>query len=630
MDLQAILDATDSSSEEEERDDEEVYQSPNMNMGLNMPPPSPARRKPLPTMTPPRSAAAPSQAMSPLSTITPGGMATPSRVDLEQILREDDDDDADEEEDDEFLMNGSFYSSYPKSTTSSAAPSSSHYNYTSTASNPEDWDVLQAILGEDDEEEDDADVVTSLSDYYSTNSATNNLHHHHHHLHPNTNKHINMILQQDEDDEAALVLDPAASSKNNRALQQLEQKESHGFDSFITAAQSEDSILSDPKQPSMQSRQQQQHQQQQLQQENKLFTKASLKYAQNYEKKLFRAGHRDIVSPLQVKRRLKPKIELNTKMQQQRKRHQLAPKETAAKSSKAAALKQPRFNFSGTVENKAMRVLSQTLSDFSTSVAKRTKYKQLALPTALAVNARFIAIGLQTGIILAFDLFESLRQKLGLHQTEQFNAKQAGSVTSIDLSLDQGEFLVAGYTSGYIVLWDTIKGVALKSIMESANPSPMTSVRFLTNLKIVTVDAGGLVNKVSFAKTLLWNSYSVETECLLDGTAGQILAMNVIEPYAMAKSRLSSTAKMQQQQQQIPELFSSIVLIALSSERSSFAVAVEPKVHVLHRWPKPPPERMEASMKAAAAAVDDNEGDIPQITDTNQVYLPCLSWGWAL
>ena len=39
----------------------------------------------------------------------------------------------------------------------------------------------------------------------------------------------------------------------------------------------------------------------------------------------------------------------------------------------------------------------------------------------------------------------------------------------------------------------------------------------------VTVDASGLVNKLVFTRGRLWSSaYSVESECLLDGTAGQV------------------------------------------------------------------------------------------------------------
>ena len=60
-----------------------------------------------------------------------------------------------------------------------------------------------------------------------------------------------------------------------------------------------------------------------------------------------------------------------------------------------------------------------------------------------------------------------------------------------------------------------------------------------------------------------------------------------------------------------------LVLIALSSERSSFAVAVEPSISVLHRWSKPPDELVQPK---------NSELNLP----TGQNYLPCLAWGWSL
>jgi len=94
------------------------------------------------------------------------------------------------------------------------------------------------------------------------------------------------------------------------------------------------------------------------------------------------------------------------------------------------------------------------------------------------------------------------------------------------------------------------------------------------------------------------------------------------------------------------------VLIALSSDRSSFAVAVEPSVHVLHRWAKPAPEKMNVEsfqkqfgLLEESDGIDNNgndsdDGSIKEITNGEhtlspaatppQAFLPCLSWGWAL
>eukprot|EP00980_Cylindrotheca_fusiformis_P020099 scaffold7169_cov107-Cylindrotheca_fusiformis.AAC.8 len=728
MDLQAILDATDSSSEDDDDDNNNdvgrMYPNNNNSssrMGLDIPtitttsspslihhsttanskaataaffktPPRQRRGGPTTSSSYNNNNSPPtSSAMSPWSP----AIVSSNNIDLEQILREDDDDDDDTDDDDDLSSSNEFWTSSSgshlrsKPTTNTTSAPTSTYSYysstmanpqqntttTTTTTNPEDWDVLQAILGEDDDDDDDDsgdddddysgdeddedDLELNLNGYsYSSNKQKKK------------SRHVNRILQ---DDMEMLLVDskptfppppPTAKSStatankrnHNNSTTTLELQDSYGIgvDSFVTAHQEEQDQDQDQEDNATTTVTKRKQQQQQQDVYNYYYSSQALQYAQSYEKKLFKAGHRDIVSPLQVKRRLKPKIEIGGKTQQTKHKRTISHHNHHNHNNNTSNHRIPkllssaaRFNFSGgTVEDKPMAILSRTLSDFSHSVAKRTKYKTLALPTAVAVNARFIAVGLQTGSILAFDLFESLRQKLEL--TDQFsqpngissstsssskNSTPRGSVTSIDLSLDQGEFLIAGYTSGHVVLWDTIKGVALKSIVEttssSSNPSPISSVRFLQNLKIVTVDAAGLVNTVAFTKTLLWNSYSVETECLLDGTAGQILAMNVLPPYAM-----SNASKPQQQQQQhpyntkqkqLPALFQSLVLIALSSERSSFAVAVEPKVHVLHRWAKPSPERMESNNNNNTQNKNEND-----LLPSDQVYLPCLSWGWAL
>lgn len=351
-------------------------------------------------------------------------------------------------------------------------------------------------------------------------------------------------------------------------------------------------------------------------------SRKSLQYAQAYERKLLKSGHRDIVSPLMVKRRLKPKIELNTKQQQQQRLQLLQQQQqhddgahvstpistrlfTNTPKNSNIHNTSVRFGFSGAVETKQMENVSLTL------------LKNMPdLPTALCINSRFIAIGTQKGEILTFDLFETFRKRLVHGGDTPFNVKTAGSVTTIDLSLVQGDVLAAGYTSGYIVLWDVIKGVALRTVIESHNPSPITNVRFLNELKLVSVDAGGLVHKLAFSKNILWSSYSVESECLLDGTAGQILATNVLPPYSAVHQQLPlATPAMKK-----------IVLLALSSERSSFAVAVEPTVHVLHRWAKPTEEQMAPADDFGTPRGLRNNSS----SSSDQIYLPCLAWGWAL
>ncbi|GAX18100.1 hypothetical protein FisN_25Hh077 [Fistulifera solaris] len=316
-------------------------------------------------------------------------------------------------------------------------------------------------------------------------------------------------------------------------------------------------------------------------------------YSTSYEQKLLKSGQREMVSPLRVKRRLKQKIELTPRGKE--------PK----KATRIAALSVTRFGSSGLVENK-------TLTGVSTSLEKHSKEgaKVLCgLPTCLAFNSKFIAVGTQRGIVLVYDLFEVLRQRLGATYDDNAGAMRAGPVTSIDLSF-QGETVLSGHASGIVVVWDIIRGIVLRAVHDT-HISPISSARFMSDWKVVTVDVGGIVNKISFTKNMIWSNYSVDTECLLDGTAGQILAMNVLPPYATIKTQ-------QVRPDPLTDILKKLTLIALSSERSSFAVAVEPQINVLHRWARPPADKTDD--------VSINTGNNPVPSE----FLPCLSWGWGL
>lgn len=532
-----------------------------------------------------------------------------SQMDLEQILREEEDEDDDgdygpDEEDDARLR--VWENNRNSGTERSSVFDGDKFEvlnrqkaYQNTSRNAEDWAVLQAILGEDDDGDDEnqddgwMDPTPSAHNFSYQHSSTGDAD-------------VNAILQSDNDDEVnfdnvSIISSPvrALPSGDLRVVPDILPITSFISENASRSRGPSDADLQFNKTysgslnpSSKDSAAPQQRQRDGLDEES---SKRALSYAQNYERKLLKSGHREIVSPLMVKRRLRPKVDLSARTE--KKRPQLAERLTSSSA--------PRFGFSGVVENKLM-------SDISASIVKHGSKQDAkvycGLPTCVSFNSKFIAVGTQRGIILLYDLFEVLRQRLGGSGYEDnFNLQKAGSITSVDIS-HNGDVVIGGYTSGIIVLWDAIKGVVLRNIGDS-NPSPITSVRFLSDLKVVTVDAGGLVNKLSFSRNIIWSNYSTETECLLDGTAGQILAMNVLPRY--------STVNPQLRPEKLSPVLKRLTLIALSSGRSSFAVAVEPTVNVLHRWAKPPPESTD---------VVNGSVDLP----AGEAFLPCLSWGWAL
>jgi hypothetical protein len=544
-------------------------------------------------------------------------------MDLEQILREDlDDDDYEQDEDDDVHLRVWEKSRVANADSHTHTHRPSHWDeqefepvnhqnrqktHAGPSRNAEDWAVLQAILGEDDDgDESDHEGwmdTTPLSNRFSFQNTNRD------------DKDVNDIIQSDEEDEDVSTLSATLATISSisspvrpllpptsvhvvqdtlpmeedfleKATRSIGDTEAGSLKGMNGNSHDTSNLLTQTSAPPP------------LLQRDGIDEEASrraLAYAQNYERKLLKSGHREIVSLLMVKRRLRPKVEMTARSE--KKRPQLAERSMSSSIT--------RFSFSGVVENKEMSDISASLLKHSSTDAAKVF---CGLPTCVAFNSKFIAVGTQQGIILLYDLFEVLRQRLGgSGYDDNFSAKRAGSITSVDIS-HNGDVVIAGYTSGIIVLWDAIKGTVLRNINDS-HPSPITSVRFLSDLKVVTVDAGGLVNKLSFSRNIMWSTYSMETECLLDGTAGQILAMNVLPPY--------STVKPQLRPENLSPILKRLTLIALSSSRSSFAVAVEPVVNVLHRWARPPPERTD---------VFDGSVDIP----AGEAYLPCLSWGWGL
>jgi len=235
------------------------------------------------------------------------------------------------------------------------------------------------------------------------------------------------------------------------------------------------------------------------------------------------------------------------------------------------------------------------------------------LPTAVSVHSKFIAIGTDRSLVLLFDHFQEVRQILG----STGDAETDGPVTSIDVS-SGCDLLVSGFVSGKVVLWDILKGTVLKVVPE-AHASPLTVVRFYNEgtTSVVSVDTKGCVNKLSFTKTM-WMSYNVTVECLLDGAAGQVPALTVLPPWSLTDAARPTKQPASSSDPVggggagaapgAPNPLLGLSIIAISSEKTSFVVGVEPAVKVIFKWPRPPGVR----------------------GDGTEPFLPCLSLGWSL
>jgi hypothetical protein len=148
--------------------------------------------------------------------------------------------------------------------------------------------------------------------------------------------------------------------------------------------------------------------------------------------------------------------------------------------------------------------------------------------------------------------------------------------------------VVCGYADGSVALYDVSSGKNLK--VTQPNPGvPITQAKFLkptgspqSETQAITVASNGVVNKLAFISGLL--GFSVDLDCLLDGTAGPVVGLATGDR-----------------------------CLALSSSKSSFVVVTEPSIRVVNKWPSP----AYATGGIAAAA---------HKPDEQPMALPCLCW----
>ncbi|GLE02031.1 hypothetical protein PINS_up010869 [Pythium insidiosum] len=118
-----------------------------------------------------------------------------------------------------------------------------------------------------------------------------------------------------------------------------------------------------------------------------------------------------------------------------------------------------------------------------------------------------------------------------------------------------------------------IKGTSLKAVSD-AHEHPVVSLRFLKDQKpvLVSVDTNGVLNKINFSK-MMGMVYVVDVDPIYDGSAGKLLSISIL-PQSAGNAKIS-------------HLTDQYVLAALSSEKVTFLIAIEPEVKVLYRWARP-------------------------------------------
>jgi hypothetical protein len=233
-----------------------------------------------------------------------------------------------------------------------------------------------------------------------------------------------------------------------------------------------------------------------------------------------------------------------------------------------------------------------SLETISSQLSRNAQFRQHGPGTATVVqiSSKFIAVGTTRGLVLLFDHAQEMRQVIG--SSIAANSRNSTPVTALDVSTSS-DSLFCGHENGELIIWETAKGTILKrisdlhstrvvrfSVVYGIGESPNTTNGINSDYSLVSVDQKGVVMKSKLSK-VLFLAISVESECLLDGTAGVVLDMCPLPPYMMSPHFKNSDFP-----QSCP-LRVSEQLVALNSETRTYIIRVYPEVSVLNRWPAP-------------------------------------------
>lgn len=108
---------------------------------------------------------------------------------------------------------------------------------------------------------------------------------------------------------------------------------------------------------------------------------------------------------------------------------------------------------------------------------------------------------------------------------------------------------------------------------------------------MVSVDTTGIVELANFNKFIRW---SVEHQRLLDGSSGQVVAVDALIPPKRGATTGRSAAT-----QAMAFVDGLGTILAISTRRSTFLIGLEPRPTVLHKWPAPEGARRGGSWQLA-------------------------------
>jgi hypothetical protein len=187
------------------------------------------------------------------------------------------------------------------------------------------------------------------------------------------------------------------------------------------------------------------------------------------------------------------------------------------------------------------------LEMISTQLHRNSQFKQHGPGTATVVKftPKFIALGTTRGLVLIFDHNQEMRQVIG--SSVPTAGRNIYAITALEVSVS-GDTIFCGYENGEIIIWDLTKGSVMKRISDlltgrivrlclvygiGEDAASITGIS--SDYSIIAVDSKGVVNKIKLSKSMFL-SISVDSECLLDGSAGLILDLSPMLPFSTLSS----------------------------------------------------------------------------------------------
>jgi len=172
---------------------------------------------------------------------------------------------------------------------------------------------------------------------------------------------------------------------------------------------------------------------------------------------------------------------------------------------------------------------------FFTSYMKERRHT-IGLPTAMCVRGKLLAIGTSQGVVNVFNTkSEGEPSLIATLERSRWNLENSSAVSSLDVSLVK-RWLVCGHRDGHAALWDIQTNTLLKHI-DGVHDTGIIHAKFLYDrVRVVTADRKGVVNILAF--TWSFFSYSVNVECIADGSLGQVLALTALLPVAEASDNV--------------------------------------------------------------------------------------------